>query len=307
MEICSKFNSNNLKCTHTSITKIENINYCLRHYKKYIRHLKKENNNIETKYKSKILDYINDAGIIYNSIDFISYYDNIFIYSILIDNDKHILKIQLLETGGIFTLSYEHDLIKLFNSYKLKNNGYFYKPKKYFITIQEPYDYFVKDKLGELNNNEKNKILTDLLLLIKKIHNLDYMYLGLCIDYLIIKKNGTIDLLLYSTATRYLNNIGEVCSNKKIEKLLGDPDFGSINICSYNSGVRKDDIESIIWIKLAMFDNDIIKKISKANSLERISVLKREFLSTRLEIYDNETFSGMLDYNSSLLSILNIN
>lgn len=307
MEICNANTVKNVQCNKTFVIEIDNNKYCTRHYKKYVRNLKQTNNNIELKYKNKILNCIKDANILYQSIDYICFYENIFTYSILINSKKYILKIQLLDNGGVFTLSYEHHLIQLFNSYKLNTDGYIYKPKKYFIIIQEEYKYFVKDIIETLSDTEKNKILTDLLLLIKKIHNLDYMYLNLCLEYLIIKNNDTVDLLIYSPSTRYLNNLGELCANKKIEKFMGDPDFGSINICSYNSGVRMDDIESIIWIKLALFNNEIINKIKKANSLERILIIKKEFLDKKIEIYDYTLYSGMLNYNDLLKSILYIN
>jgi hypothetical protein len=54
--------------------------------------------------------------------------------------------------------------------------------------------------------------------------------------------------------------------------------YSSININKSYSGIRIDDIESILWILLYLLDYDIIKNIKKAKKNNKIITLKENFI-----------------------------
>ena len=173
--------------------------------------------------------------------------------------------------------------------YKLNNNYsvILYEPMINYITLND----FMKNNLNKIEDiNQKNniiiKIISQLILAIRYIHKNKYLYLNLNPDNIYINNEYNIKLTDFSICIKYINNNSEFYNNTIINKIINiieernkNIKFNSININKGYYGTRCDDIESIFYILIFLYNNNDIHSIyNKNKNIKTIIINKQNIL-----------------------------
>lgn len=279
---CSFILKNGIKCKNASKKQIKDIEYCTRHYNILI-----QNNDYSTISINNILSELN---INISDIIFINKGSFSHVYKILINDKYYALKIQYLNDNSKNIIYYEYLLlsqhlnnsdyiVKLYNN---NNKKYYYKNNEYaflltellFETLEE------KNQRYKFNIDEIKFIGIQLIKAIEYIHNQKYLYIDLKPENImfICENNNIIKLIDFNCCSKYINHLSEFYDNSLLKNPIGNMIFSSININKSYSGIRIDDIESVLWIILYLLNYEIINNLKKMKKNNKIILAKENFI-----------------------------
>ena len=147
----------------------------------------------------------------------------------------------------------------------LKNEAKIYKylentkgvPNMLLYGLDNSYYYIILDKLD--NNLERNKnqnicnIGIKMVEIIENIHKKGVIHRDIKPENFMFKNNN-LYLLDYGLATMYLDSMSKHKKLDKISNIIGSINFISINVHDYILPSRRDDIESIIYVLLYLYN-----------------------------------------------------
>ena len=249
---------------------------------------------------------LRDLNIKFNNILLLNKDEYISKYKVNIDNNDYIIHIQFLNINKNNVLYYEYMLLKSFNN---KNIIKFANLEKYMYYKQNNYIFIITENLYEtlserlikkkFTEDEVKNIGIQLINTIKYIHSEKYLYLGLDPDNIMFENEANVlKLTNFNSCSTYINIYSEFYNNIKLinkkeideeilfniknktisQNMANKIYFNSININNSYSGVRINDLESILWIMLLMLEFRIIKTIKKQSSLNGIMMNKKRFM-----------------------------
>jgi serine/threonine protein kinase len=289
-------------CKNIAKKSIKDIGYCTRHY------------NILTQISYDSIDYLQniliELKINKNDITFINKGTFGSVYKIMLDDKYYALKYQYLNDNIKNIIYYEYILLSQhFNDYdkiiKLYNSkkSYYHKNNSYSFIITELLHETLQEKKQryQFNINEIKDIGIQLIQTIKYIHNKKYLYIDLKPENIMFTndKDNIIKLIDFNCCSKYINHLSEFYENRIIKGPIGNMIYSSININKSYSGVRIDDIESILWILLYLLDYNIINDIKNAKKNEKIIKLKEIFIINNL-CEENNNFEFIINYINEL-------
>lgn len=288
---CSQILKNGNNCKHSATNKINDIYYCTRHYNIIIKTKHEDQDTQENKTQAAYNTAIEipNIGIDIKTSEFINNGTFLSVYKILLNDKYYALKIQNLENNQKNVIYYEYILLSqhLNDSnfiIKLYDGGmsYYYKNNIYGILITELMYETLYDKKNRYNFNiqEIKEIGIQLINSIKYIHNKKYLYIDLKPDNIMFinEKDNIIKLIDFNCCSKYINHMSEFYENKLLKNPTGNFIYSSININKSYSGVRIDDIESILWVILYLLECDIINNITNAKTKLSLIKLKEKFI-----------------------------
>ena len=290
---CSHLTKNGINCKLSVTKEIDNIYYCTRHYNSLLK-----NNQDDEKAKSKLEFYnienikhiLNDIGLFIQEIGLINSSNKYHIYKILLNDKYYALKIQNLEDPEIKNIIYyEYVVLKALDnsSYivKLYDEGkpFYYKKNYYAMLITE----FLYETLEERKNkyeftiDDIKLINIQLINIIKYIHGNQYLYINLSPSNIMFtnEDNINIKLINFNNCNKYINHCSEFLENILLKQPVGNLIFSSININKSYSGLRIDDIESILWILLYCLNSKISIKLHKKIDIKKIISIKEKTIN----------------------------
>lgn len=211
------------------------------------------------------------------------------------------------------------------NIYKYldKNNNI---PSLRMYLSDEKYNYLVIDLLGislkEFKNNylESNKnldtkiicnIANQMINIIEFVHNKGIVHRDIKPDNFMFDENKKkLYLIDFGFAKKIINKISfrkkeTHISERKINNIIGSPNYISINVHKLNEPSRRDDLESIIYIIFYLFLDEIpwvyesldIKFEQKKKLIENINKTSEQSILIKLISYCNElSFDEKPDY-----------
>jgi len=279
---CNYILKNGNICKNSAKKSIKSIDYCTRHY-----NLLSQNSDTNNTHNINeiLFDLNKDKEIIFiNKGAFGT------VYKIFLDDKYYALKIQYLNNDIKNIIYYEYlllsqhfnncdNIVKLYNgkkSYYCKNNEYSYIiTELLYETLEDRKQryQFTIDKIKEIG--------IQLIQIIKYIHDKKYLYIDLKPENIMFinENENVIKLIDFNCCSKYINHLSEFYNNSIIKGPIGNMIYSSININKSYSGIRIDDIESILWILLYLLDYDIIKNIKKAKKNNKIITLKENFIN----------------------------
>jgi len=279
---CNYILKNGNICKNFAKKSIKSIDYCTRHYNL----LSQNSDTNDTKNINEILFNLNQD----KEITFINKGAFGTVYKIFLDDTYYALKIQYLNNNIKNIIYYEYlllsqhfnncdNIVKLYNgkkSYYCKNNEYSYIiTELLYETLEDRKQryQFTIDKIKEIG--------IQLIQIIKYIHDKKYLYIDLKPENIMFinENENIIKLIDFNCCSKYINHLSEFYNNSIIKGPIGNMIYSSININKSYSGIRIDDIESILWILLYLLDYDIIKNIKKAKKNNKIITLKENFIN----------------------------
>lgn len=285
---CSQILKNGNNCKHSATNQINDIYYCTRHYNVIIKTKEEDQENNSPSTYNKEID-IPNIGIEIKKSEFLNNGNFLSVYKILINDKYYALKIQNLENNQKNVIYYEYILlsqhfndsnfiIKLYDG----KTQYYYKNNIYGILITELMYETLYDKKNRYNFNiqEIKEIGIQLIKSMKYIHNKKYLYIDLKPDNIMFinDTDNDIKLIDFNCCSKYINHISEFYENKLLKKPIGNFIYSSININRSYSGLRIDDIESILWILLYLLECDIINDITNAKTKISLIKIKEKFI-----------------------------
>jgi serine/threonine protein kinase len=278
---CNYILKNGNICKNSAKKSIKSIDYCTRHY-----NLLSQNSDTNNTHNINeiLFDLNQDKEIIFiNKGAFGT------VYKIFLDDKYYALKIQYLNNDIKNIIYYEYlllsqhfnncdNIVKLYNgkkSYYCKNNEYSYIiTELLYETLEDRKQryQFTIDKIKEIG--------IQLIQIIKYIHDKKYLYIDLKPENIMFinENENVIKLIDFNCCSKYINHLSEFYNNSIIKGPIGNMIYSSININKSYSGIRIDDIESILWILLYLLDYDIVKNIKKAKKNNKIITLKENFI-----------------------------
>jgi len=279
---CNYILKNGNICKNSAKKSIKSIDYCTRHY-----NLLSQNSDTNNTHNINeiLFDLNQDKEIIFiNKGAFGT------VYKIFLDDKYYALKIQYLNNDIKNIIYYEYlllsqhfnncdNIVKLYNgkkSYYCKNNEYSYIiTELLYETLEDRKQryQFTIDKIKEIG--------IQLIQIIKYIHDKKYLYIDLKPENIMFinENENVIKLIDFNCCSKYINHLSEFYNNSIIKGPIGNMIYSSININKSYSGIRIDDIESILWILLYLLDYDIIKNIKKAKKNNKIITIKENFIN----------------------------
>ena len=275
----------------------ENYNNCqidlYEEYKKIkklnIKKIKTNTPNNSTIYNFKNINNIeiilNEINLKFESIDFINSKDEIYYYKILLNDTYFNLKIQNLQIENTKNIIYYEYLVlkELYNADYITQLCNICKP---FYNKNNYYSILITELLYEtLEDRKENNIITiddikeiiiQLIQIIQYIHNNKYLYIDLNpSNVMFVDKNSNkIKLANFSYCNKYINYRSEFLENIILNKPTGNLLFSSVSINKSFSGIRIDDIESILWILLYSLDSKLYIKLNKINSSNHKAIIR---------------------------------
>lgn len=278
---CNYILKNGNICKNSAKKSIKSIDYCTRHYNILIQNSDTTSDNIDN-----ILSELN----LETDITFINKGSFGSVYKISLDNKYYALKIQYLNNEIKNIIYYEYLLLSQhFNNYdnivKLYDGKkpYYYKNNSYsFIITELLYETLQERKQRyQFNINEIKEIGIQIIQIIQYIHNKKYLYIDLKPENIMFinEHENIIKLIDFNCCSKYINHMSEFYENSLIKKPIGNMIYSSININKSYSGIRIDDIESVLWVLCYLLDYDIIKTIKKAKKNNKIINLKENFIN----------------------------
>ena len=263
----------------------------------------KEDNKTQSKSSKsnlhKIIDILNELNINYLDVKFINKGTFLYVYKININNNLYAIKVQFLDnhvsTRGIDNkvknvLYYEYLLLMnhLNDSKNILNlvdisiikKRYYYKPNKFAILITELLDDTLTERKSKytFSIEEVKSIGIQLIEAIEYIHSNKYLYIDLKPDNIMFDNKNNLKLVDFNACSQYLNCQSEFYENALLKNPIGNFIYSSININKSYSGIRIDDIESVLWIILYLLDKDIINDIISQKSLNNLIVIKEKYI-----------------------------
>lgn len=278
---CNYILKNGNICKNTAKKSIKILDYCTRHYNILIQNSNTTPDNIDN-----ILSELN----LETDVTFINKGAFGSVYKISLDNKDYALKIQYLNNEIKNIIYYEYLLLSQhFNNYdnivKLYDGKkpYYYKNNSYSFIITELLYETLQDRKQryQLNIDEIKEIGIQVIQIIQYIHNKKYLYIDLKPENIMFinEHENIIKLIDFNCCSKYINHMSEFYENSLIKRPIGNMIYSSININKSYSGIRIDDIESVLWILCYLLDYDIIKNIKKAKKNNKIINLKENFIN----------------------------
>ena len=278
---CNYILKNGNICKNTAKKSIKILDYCTRHYNILIQNSNTTPDNIDN-----ILSELN----LETDVTFINKGAFGSVYKISLDNKDYALKIQYLNNEIKNIIYYEYLLLSQhFNNYdnivKLYDGKkpYYYKNNSYSFIITELLYETLQDRKQryQFNIDEIKEIGIQIIQIIQYIHNKKYLYIDLKPENIMFinEHENIIKLIDFNCCSKYINHMSEFYENSLIKRPIGNMIYSSININKSYSGIRIDDIESVLWILCYLLDYDIIKNIKKAKKNNKIINLKENFIN----------------------------
>ena len=148
-------------------------------------------------------------------------------------------------------------------------------PDMLLYGLDNNYYYLILEKLDkQLERNKEINICnigTEMIKIIEEIHKKGVIHRDIKPDNFMYK-NNKLYLLDYGLSTMYLDNMSIHKKLNKISNILGSVNYISVNIHNYILPSRRDDIESIIYVLLYLYNKlewenltEIEIKYSKTN------------------------------------------
>jgi len=232
-----------------------------------------------------IIKILNELNILFHGVEFIQPLEPEFInsdknesgiynYKILIDDNYYNMKIQDLQIKDRKNIIYyEYLILKELTDTKYiiqlcdACKPFYYKKNYYSILITEYLNESLKDRINNniMSIDDIKEIAIQIIIIIQYIHNNKYLYLDLSPSNIMFvnKDSNKIKLINFRYCSKYLNHYSEFLDNVIVNKSIGNLLFSSININRSYSGIRIDDIESVLWILLYCLDSKLYNKIVK--------------------------------------------
>ena len=282
---CNYILKNGNICKNYAKKSIKSIEYCTRHYNILIQTSDTTPSNTDT-----LDDILLVLNIEKTYCTFISKGTFSSVYKILLDNKYYALKIQYLNSNIKNVIYYEYlllsqhfnnydSIIKLYDgkkSYHYKNNSYsFIITELLYETLEE------RKKRHQFSIAEIKEIGIQIIQIIKYIHDKKYLYIDLKPENIMFinEHENIIKLIDFNCCSKYINHLSEFYENSLLKSPIGNTIYSSININKSYSGIRIDDIESVLWILCYLLDYDIIKSIKNTKKNNKIISLKEQFIN----------------------------
>jgi len=315
---CNYTRDNGAKCKMPIKKQLDGINYCTRHYNKLIKlpeHLEQleinklnsEAEDIDEFFNTKhIKSILKSFNLKPKKIKLIHRNAKVHIYRISLNNIYYIFKLQNLQNTDIRNyIHYEYlvlqqlyntkYIVSLYNHESINNSQLYYKKDKYIGMITE----YLNDSLYNKKLNytfsidEIKKIAIHLILIMRHIHSNQYLYLNLQPANIMFDNDNNIKLIDFNCCNKYISFRSEFFENIELTEPIGNLLFSSININKSFSGLRIDDIESILWIILYLLDHNIFindtKKEKIINEPNGQSKWKDYIIKSKKKIIDTTT------------------
>ena len=315
---CEFRKTNGDLCKHKYTKELNGKKYCTRHFNVNIKEEAKEEEAKEEEAKEeeakeeeakeeeeikkqsktkssknnlhKIIDILDELNIKYLDIEFINKGTFLYVYKININNNLYVIKVQFLENKAKNVLYYEYlllmnhlndseNILKLIDISIIKKR-YYYKPNKFAILITELLDETLTDRKNKniFSIDEVKSIGIQLIEVVEYIHSNKYLYIDLKPDNIMFNNKNILKLVDFNACSQYLNCQSEFYENILLKNPIGNFIYSSININKSYSGLRIDDIESVLWVMLYLLDKDIMNDIISQKSLNKLIDIKEKYI-----------------------------
>jgi serine/threonine protein kinase len=180
-------------------------------------------------------------------------------------------------------LNDSENILKLIDVSIIKKR-YYYKPNEFSILITELLYETLTEKKTKYNFSidEIKDIGIQLIKAIEYIHSNKYLYIDLKPDNIMFDSKNNLKLVDFNACSQYLNCRSEFYENILLKRPIGNFIYSSININKSYSGIRIDDIESILWVMLYLLDKDIIADIINQKCLNKLINTKEKYILSYL-------------------------
>jgi serine/threonine protein kinase len=222
-------------------------------------------------------------------------------------NEPVAIKIEKLQ-NGINLLKNETRIYNFLNGI----NGI---PKIKWFGTDNNLCYMVMELLGgsieELKQQQPSKCFSfqlvvkigiQVLEILKNVHNKELIHRDIKPDNLLLGiHTPQIYLIDFGLAKRFMTNESTHIEKKEIKQLLGTPNFASINSHNLVELSRRDDIESLAYTLLYLYNGTLLWKNTNIN-IEEIKKIKMYFYDTVVsnKEYESNPFIDLLKYAREL-------
>lgn len=211
-----------------------------------------------------------------------------------LSNELVVIKIEEKTVNSL--LLYEtkmYNYLKNYN-YVSKLRNFFNNNNQYILIIDYHGEslYNLKNGLVVFNNREKiyfiNNLLIQLTDALECLHNLNFIYRDVKPQNFCF--NNELKVIDLGFCKQYvINNIH--IDNKKLNKIIGTPNYISKNVLELNTPSRRDDIESIIFIYIYLLMPipvwDLYSKMDYNTKKDEL-ILNEIFINLNNDFYNNE-------------------
>ena len=228
------------------------------------------------------------------------------VYKIKINNEYYAIKFQLLTEKIKGLLYFEYQLLynhicKSDYIVKLSNNNsikpYYGKNNEYMILFNELlHETLTEKKIRyKFTIDEIKNIGIQLIKGIAYIHSKKYLYIDLKPDNIMFtsENENKLKIIDFNACSKYINIYSEFYENVQKETRQGNDVYSSININNSFTGLRIDDMESILWILIDLLNDPIINKLKLQKKIKDIIKIKETFIKN---ISDNYEFKFIKPY-----------
>lgn len=263
-------------------------------------------NIIEEPKKNELIKILNLLKINFTELEYINDGTFLNVYKIKINNEYYAIKFQLLTEKIKGLLYFEYQLLYNHickNDYivKLPNNNsikpYYGKNNEYMILFNELLHETLTEKKNryKFNIDEIKNIGIQLIKGIAYIHSKKYLYIDLKPDNIMFtsENENKLKIIDFNACSKYINIYSEFYENVQKETRQGNDVYSSININNSFTGLRIDDMESILWILLDLLNDPIINKLKLQKKIKDIIKIKETFIKN---ISDNYEFKFIKPY-----------
>jgi len=159
-------------------------------------------------------------------------------------------------------------------------------PKVKWFGVDEKNNYMVITLLGpSLSDLTKKRatISLDVVLQIGKqlverlrfIHGMGLIHRDIKPDNFLIGENNTIFIIDFGLCKKYIISNKHI-ENKKLNKIIGTPNFVSVNVHNLNQPSRRDDVESVVYVLLYLYFGGL--DWIDCSDLDEIKTIKMELV-----------------------------
>lgn len=225
---------------------------------------------------------------------------------------KKLVVIKIEKKTEISLLLYETKIYNILKSYSyISNLRNFYSTQSENILI---IDYFgdnlkiIKNKLyiSTIGMREKinfiNSVCINIIDAINELHNYEFIYRDIKPENFCY--NSTIKLIDLGFCKKFINNKTHI-DNKKINNIIGTPNYISKSILELNTPSRRDDIESIIYLYLFLLFPEEYWNLytSLENKYKKDINVIQQILNDMQNNYNNINFKYIIKYLESVRNI----
>lgn len=186
-------------------------------------------------------------------------------------------------------------------------------PTIYNYGNQDGFNYLVLDLLGpslyeiDIEKHDVIKYFLDALNIIEILHNKYLIHRDIKPEnFLLNLERKSLFLIDYGLTKIYIKN-NEHIKECKDKKLIGTPNYCSINVHNGNESSRRDDIESLCYTFIYLYKKHLPwSKIYEDNDSkkDKIKKISKEIIYNNIKILKEKSFDWLLEYPGEFITVL---